>query len=211
LTDAVTRVLLLRHGQSTWNAEGRWQGRSDPPLSDRGRAEAERAAVSTVLDEVSAAATSDLARAQATVDILATKHEWGPVTRFAGLRERDVGDFTGLTRAEIERRWPGILARAPLDPPAAEPRSAVLARAVATLHRIAEQHPGGAVVAVTHGALIRAVEAHLGVVEPGPPPNLTGRWVTVEEGRFTAGPRAVLLPSATTPSAEKPTPARARA
>jgi broad specificity phosphatase PhoE len=197
-------VLLLRHGQSTWNAEGRWQGRSDPPLSDRGRAEADLAAAHDALNEVSAVAASDLVRATATAEILAAFRDWGPVTVIAGLRERDVGAFTGLTRAEIEARWPGILARVPLEPPGAEPRPAVLARAVAALHRLAEKHPGESVVAVTHGALIRALEAHLGVAEPGPPPNLTGRWVTVVGGRLTAGPRAVLLPPPATPPTATP-------
>jgi hypothetical protein len=66
---------------------------------------------------------------------------------------------------------------------------------VATLHRVASVHPDARVVAVTHGALIRTVEAHLGIVEPGPPRNLTGRWVRVDGGRLLAGQRAVLRPT----------------
>ena len=200
-------MLLLRHAQSTWNAEGRWQGRSDPPLSELGIAEATAAAEAVArsqtaeLDRVDAIVSSDLLRARQTADILAERLGWGGVALFPGLRERDVGEFTGLTRAEIESRWPGLLARIPLDPPGAEPIASVLVRAVATLHRVASLHPDGRVVAVTHGALIRTVERHLGIVEQGPPRNLTGRWIRVDGGRLLTGPRALLRP---TPVATEP-------
>ena len=173
-------VLLLRHAQSTWNAEGRWQGRADPPLTESGEADAHRLGEAAALGElgaVSGIVSSDLARARRTAEILAGHLDVGTVELFAGLRERDVGDFTGHTRAEIAQRWPGVL-----EPPGAESRRAVLARALATLHRVADRHPGGRVIAVTHGALIRAVEAHVGYAEPGPPRNLTGRWLHVEGG-----------------------------
>jgi probable phosphoglycerate mutase len=200
----VTRVLLIRHGQSTWNAVGRWQGCADPPLSARGEAEATIVAEALAagelagLERLGAAVSSDLARARVTAEVVSERLGWGPVGVYPGLRERDVGAFSGLTRAEIEARWPGILAHAPLDPPEAESRRAVAARAVATLHRIAAVHPDCDVLAVTHGALIRAVEAHLGVAEPGPPPNLSGRWVSISDGRLTAGERVAVLAAAPT-------------
>jgi len=187
----MTRLLLLRHGQSTWNAEGRWQGRADPPLSDEGRAQA--LAASDSLDHMAAIYSSDQARAWETADIIARERGWALPTRFIGLRERDVGEFTGLTRAEIEQRWPGLLARVPLEPPGAEPRSSLLSRAVATLHRIAQAWPEQRVLVVTHGALIRAVEAHLGVAQPGPPRNLTGRWLSAAAGQLSPGPTVSLL------------------
>ena len=198
MTGGVTRVLLLRHGQSTWNAEGRWQGRSAPPLSELGTAHiaaaADAAAAGSVdLDGADVAVASDLQRARRTAEILAERLGWGDVETYPGLRERDVGEFTGLTRAEIEARWPGILSRVPVEPPGGEPRAAVITRAVATLHRIAERHCDRSVIAVTHGALIRAVEAHLGVQAPGAPPNLTGRWISIEGGTLSPGPRAAIV------------------
>jgi probable phosphoglycerate mutase len=199
----VTDLLLLRHAQSTWNAEGRWQGSADPPLSQRGVVEAvdaaemiaaARRAGTPALGEVVAMASSDLSRARETADILADRLALPGVALFRGLRERDVGEFTGLTRVEIESRWPGLLARVPLDPPGGESLAALLARAVATLHRIAQAHPAEAVVVVTHGALIRTVEAHLGVLQPGPPRNLNGRWVSLDGGQLTPGPPVSLRP-----------------
>jgi broad specificity phosphatase PhoE len=113
---------------------------------------------------------------------------------FAGLRERDVGAFTGLTRTEIETRWPGLLGGpGRLDPPGAETRTALVARALATLHRVAELHPGRAVMAISHGALIRCLEAHLGVTLDGPPAHLAGRWLTVEDASVLPGPAAALV------------------
>jgi probable phosphoglycerate mutase len=193
-----TDVLLLRHAQSTWNAEGRWQGRADPPLSEVGEAEARRLAEKIAggdwpeLAGVSAVVSSDLARARRTAEILVERLALEPVELFAGLRERDVGEFTGHTRAEIEARWPGLLAVVPLEPPGGESRSAVLGRAVATLHRVAARHPGSKVIAVTHGALIRAVEAHVGETGHGPPRNLTGRWVRIEDNQLSGGPVALV-------------------
>jgi len=193
-----TDVLLLRHAQSTWNADGRWQGRADPPLSEVGEADAQRLAEMIgagewpELADASAVVSSDLSRARRTAEILAGQLDLGPVELFAGLRERDVGEFTGHTRAEIEARWPGLLASVPLEPPGSESRAALLSRAVATLHRVAARHPAGRVIAVTHGALIRAVEAHVGETEHGPPRNLAGRWIRVEGNRLIGGPAALV-------------------
>ena len=195
---SATDVLLLRHAQSTWNADGRWQGRADPPLSAAGEADARRLAEDIAggeradLTGLSAVVSSDLARAHRTAEILSERLALGPVELFAGLRERDVGDFTGLTRAEIEARWPGLLASVPLEPPRGESRPAVLSRAVATLHRVAARHPGARVIAVSHGALIRAVEAHVGETEHGPPRNLAGRWVRIEGNQLRGGPVALV-------------------
>jgi broad specificity phosphatase PhoE len=197
LTEPVTRILLLRHAQSTWNAEGRWQGRSDPPLSPRGEADVAAASSSAALDQIEAVAASDLVRAVRTAELMAEGRAWGRIHLLPGLRERDVGDFAGRTRAEIEERWPGALHRVPLDPPGAESRVSLLARAVASLHRIAERHPNRTVLAVTHGALIRALETHLGVTEPTVLVNLSGRWVAVDDGALVLGDRVELLAGGT--------------
>src|SRR3546814_3323938 len=107
----MTRVLLVRHGQSEWNATGRWQGQADPPLTDLGRAQAHHAARS--LGVVDAIVASDLQRAADTALIISGELGVGPVVLDEGLRERDAGEWSGLTRAEIERDWPGYLGAAP--------------------------------------------------------------------------------------------------
>jgi broad specificity phosphatase PhoE len=193
---ASTSILLLRHGQSTWNAEHRWQGRADPPLSEVGRAETELACAAisrgavTGLVKVSAIVASDLRRASETAALLTERLEWGEVRFEPDLRERDVGVLTGLTRDEIEDRWPGLLSAmraGQLDPEGAEPMPVLTERATRAIGRIARDHPGGTVVVVTHGALIRAVENDVGVATAGPPPNLGGRWVTVLDRTIRAG------------------------
>lgn len=170
-----TRVLLVRHGQSEWNATGRWQGQADPPLSDLGRTQAREAARS--VGAVDAIWASDLRRATETALIIADDVGVGPVVVEPDLRERDAGGYSGLTRDEIEQRFPGYLAeRRP--PPGWEPHDALVARALRALRRIADEVPGGDVLVITHGGLIYAIEGHLGV-EHQRIANTGGRWVTV--------------------------------
>src|SRR5436309_8138951 len=99
-----SRVLLVRHGQSEWNAVGRWQGQADPPLTDLGRQQARAAAHS--LGSLDAVFASDLQRATETAVIVAAQLGIGPVVLDPDLRERDAGEWSGLTRDEIHERYP---------------------------------------------------------------------------------------------------------
>jgi broad specificity phosphatase PhoE len=187
-----TSILLLRHAQSVWNAQGRWQGWADPPLSPDGERAARSAAGHDALEGIDAGASSDLERASRTAELLAGGRPWPPVRRYRGLRERGAGHWTGLTRPQIEARWPGALGP-PLGTIAGgEAAAAVTARAVGALHRIADEWPDGQVLAVTHGALIRLVEAHAGA-DPVPVPNLGGRWIHVDGRRLRLGERVGTL------------------
>src|SRR5438093_548398 len=105
---AVTRILLVRHGQSVWNADGRWQGQADPPLSDVGVDQAAAAADSDAVDGVRALYSSDLERARHTAQLLGVRLGLDPVVDVR-LRERHAGGWEGCTRAEIEAGWPGFL------------------------------------------------------------------------------------------------------
>ena len=98
------RVLLIRHGRSTWNAERRWQGWADPPLSPRGIAQAEAAAAALKDVAIQVVVSSDLVRARSTAEIIARAAGVG-VSIEPALRERDVGLCSGLTADEIEARW----------------------------------------------------------------------------------------------------------
>ena len=200
----MTRVLLLRHGQSEWNADGRWQGQADPALTDLGRQQAQHAARN--LGVVDAIVASDLQRATDTGLIISEALGVGPLVLEPDLRERDAGEWSGLTRAEIERDWPGYLDPPPADrtssfgsgpasdaraeagatseprrPPSWEPDEAVFERAVAALGRIHELAPDGEVIAVTHGGLVYVLEGHLGASFERLP-NLAGRWFDVGPG-----------------------------
>lgn len=198
----MTRILLVRHGESTWNADGRWQGQADPPLSERGRAQA--AAAAAAIGSVDAIVTSDLQRAADTGAILARALGVDHVATDPGLRERDAGSLSGLTRPEIHHRFPGLL---PDDPagyragPDGHPRwpedwesdPSVLERVEVALAAIGRLVPDGDVVAVTHGGVIYAVERWLGEPDRGRLINLGATWVDVEGDRFVLGPRLLLV------------------
>lgn len=186
----MTCIVLVRHGQSEWNAIGRWQGWADPPLSSLGRDQA-RLAVAQI-GSVDVVVSSDLRRAVDTAAILAAGLGLAPPAVMPSLRERDVGAWTGLTRAEIERRWPGALSGPMPEPPGGETAAALVERALAAVGELAESHPGRRVLAVSHGGLIRALERHLGV-EPDPLPNLGGVDLSIDGGHMTMGPRQLLI------------------
>jgi broad specificity phosphatase PhoE len=183
-----TRILLVRHGQSEWNASGRWQGQADPPLTDLGRAQAGEAA--RAIGAVDAVWASDLARAAETAVIVANSLGVGPVVLDADLRERDAGEWSGLTRDEINERYPGYLQDG-ARPPGWEPDPSLLARALRVVARIAQEVPGGDVLAITHGGLIYVLEQHLGA-EFARIANVEGRWVTVNGEAMHLGDRLLL-------------------
>lgn len=199
MSESACRVLLVRHGQSEWNAVGRWQGQADPPLSDVGRRQARSAARS--LGALDAVFASDLQRATETAAIIAGDLGVGPVVVDPDLRERDAGEWSGLTRADIDERYPGYLDSAPgfgpgqaRRPPGWEADDSVRDRAVRALRRIAAEVGGGDVLAVTHGGLIYVIEHHLG--HEGPIARLAngaGRWVVVDGEAMALGDRVLLV------------------
>ena len=195
------RILLLRHGQSTWNAEHRWQGWADAPLSDVGRAQAAAAVDALRGERFDAVVASDLARAFDTATVIAEALGLGTVEIETGLRERDVGAWSGLRTEEIEAKWPGQLAawRAGELTAIPEGEGEIIDRVRAAIERILVSHPGGTVLAVTHGGVIRTLERDLGV-QPQSLRNLGGRWFHDEGGALVAG-EAVLLHDPGAPAA----------
>ncbi|MBV9661402.1 MAG: histidine phosphatase family protein [Acidimicrobiales bacterium] len=171
-------VLLLRHAQSTWNASARWQGQADPPLSEAGEEQIETA-VHALLGEGEAVAcfdlivSSDLKRARATAAGMATGlGVSAPHLLERGLREYDVGEWSGLTRAEIESRWPGELGQFDAGqleaPPGGETRAGFDRR----IGRIADRLSAAIrtrgvqrVLMVTHGGVIRSMARGAGMTE----------------------------------------------
>jgi len=175
-----SRLMLVRHGQSTWNAEGRWQGTEDPPLSTMGVRQARHAAGR--LGTFDAVFASPLERASVTATIIAEELGMGPVQTDDDLRERHAGDYQGLTRPEIEHRFPGYLVEG-LLPPGWEDDDHVLERSAGALARVAlAVGPGGTALVVTHGGVISTLERALGARREGRLPNLGGRWFDVGPG-----------------------------
>lgn len=190
----MSRVLLARHGESEWNALGRWQGQADPPLSDHGRHQA--AVAARRIGAVDLIAASTLQRATSTAEIIAGTLGVGPVQPDSRLIERDAGEWSGLTRDEIKAAWPGYLAENPDDrsserrPPGWEPDASLLERAEKALVAIARNlGDDGTALVVTHGGVIYAFEARLGAPRRYLP-NLGARWIDVTVGE--AGPSLTL-------------------
>jgi broad specificity phosphatase PhoE len=189
----VTRLLLVRHGESTWNAQSRWQGQADPPLSPLGEQQAEEAAERLAeIASITAVWTSDLVRARRTAELIASRLGVARVRDEPRLRERDVGSWSGLTRAEIEERWPGYLA-ARRSPPDFEGDVELLARTRAGLSAAVDGSRPGDVLVVTHGGVVRTIERSLGAT-PDKLPNLAGRWILADAPTELAlGERVVLV------------------
>ncbi len=188
-------MLLVRHGQSEWNALGRWQGRADPSLTDGGRRQAKKA--TSHLSGFDAVVASPLCRAFETATILAESLGIGPVLTDADLMEREAGPWQGRTRAEIEDGWPGFLEDG-RRPNGYEADSTLLGRARAALDRIAARVDGSTVLVVTHAGVIYVLEESCGqpVVRV---PNLSGRWFDLVDGELRLGARVEVVPEGTLP------------
>jgi len=158
------RLLLVRHGQSTWNAERRIQGQLDPPLSVRGVAQACELAERLRGHRLAGFYCSDLTRTRQTAELIAGTVEAEPVPD-RGLREIMLGEWEGKTRDELIAEYPDLWARWAEEPdwdivPGAEGARPFAHRVTATLARLRERHRHGDVLCVTHGGVI-----HVGLLD----------------------------------------------
>ncbi len=194
----MTRLFLVRHAQSEWNAQGRWQGLADPPLSDAGREEATLAAGS-LRGFDGRFISSPLLRARQTAEIIATEVSDGGVVIVHDLHEIDVGEFSGLTQDEIEQRlpeaWIAWKQRRLEAYPGGESRAHFRERVIAALRDIARRHPDEKICCVTHGGAINTLDDMLGVHPGVGVRNLEARWFEVVGDVISAvGDRVKLLP-----------------
>ena len=161
MSQDLTRVIAVRHGETDWNAAARIQGHLDIALNDRGRAQAARLARSLAGESLDAVYASDLERAHATALAVAQASDL-VVMADPGLRERGFGLFEGLTWAEVEQRYPEQARRrrrrdADFGPEGGETLAAFFERAVAAVGAIAERHRGQHIAIVTHGGVLDAL------------------------------------------------------
>ena len=156
----MTTLLLVRHGETDWNRDGRWQGLSDTHLNDRGREQARELAAQ--LNGVDVVYSSDLARARETAEIIAERLDLD-VLFDERLRERGFGEWEGLNSGEIEERFAEAHRRWTAGDGAgaenAEPFDEFAARIHAFLDEVLERHHGESVLVVSHGGSIRVIHA----------------------------------------------------
>jgi len=147
----VTTLILARHGETDWNRNGIWQGHGDPPLNGLGREQAAALAEQLRNSALDSLYSSDLKRAAQTAEFISRATGLHVVHR-VGLRELDVGSWTGLTLTEIAERFPGM------EHHDGEPHEAFDARVLAMLTEIGAAHPDGRVAVVTHGGFVRSLQ-----------------------------------------------------
>ena len=164
-----TEILLVRHGETVWNVEGRVQGSSDSPLTERGidsAKELARRLRRSGKRPIAAIYSSPIPRARRTAELLAGGLPDAPaIVDHAPLRERSFGCLEGLSAAEQEQRHPEVRRRdraredeyAP--PGGGESRRQVRERATEALLWIAQRHPGQRVLVVTHSYLMSSTVA----------------------------------------------------
>lgn len=158
------RLIFVRHGQTVFNHESRYQGHTDVELSDLGRRQALRVADRLRDEEIDAIYSSDLSRARVTAEEIAKFHNL-PVNTDADLRECAFGDWEGLTTAEISARFPEDYAAYQRDSVAnrasgGERLESVQTRVVQAIERIENRHPNATVAVVIHGGPIRGFVCH---------------------------------------------------
>ena len=158
----MTTVILARHGETDWNRDHRWQGHADPPLNEMGRAQS-RELVARLADvQLEAVYSSDLLRALETARAVTTAKGL-QVVADPLLREIDVGEWTGLTTDEIKGRFRAGWERNRMGEDGwerGETHPDMSLRIVSAVSRIAGDHPGGQILCVLHGGVIRALLAH---------------------------------------------------
>jgi probable phosphoglycerate mutase len=190
------KLLIVRHGQSEWNALGRWQGQADPPLTNLGENQAKKATQKLGLFD--SIVSSPLKRAKNTASIISEIMGVGPITTEIDLMERDAGPWQGLTRIEIENGWPGFL-ESGQRPDGYESNSDLLLRVFAVLRKISESSKNSdSVLIISHAGITHALE-NLHNQPSMKVPNLGGRWVEFDDQNLIMGKRVSLVTEDSTP------------
>lgn len=184
----ITRLCLVRHGETEWNAEGRVQGQTDIPLSAYGLAQAEAAAQVLGGQDFSAVYSSDLLRVRQTAEPSVRRLAL-PLQLDPALRERHYGIFERLLYTEVRSRYPEHYARFQSKDPdydfeTGESLRTFFERTLSAVKSIAERHPAEQVLVFTHGGVLDMVYRHarsLGLAAPREHgiPNCGVNWVEI--------------------------------
>ncbi|MFM8550786.1 MAG: histidine phosphatase family protein [Nitrospiraceae bacterium] len=160
-----TRLFLVRHGATVLSAEDRFAGATDVELSDEGRVQAERLAERLADAELAAVYASPMRRTVETAALIVGAHALAPIP-CDGLREIHHGRWEGLTRTEVETRFPDEYAAWEADPFTFAPSGgesglSVMARALPVIREIVVRHAGANVLVVSHKATLRLLLSNL--------------------------------------------------
>jgi alpha-ribazole phosphatase len=161
----MTELILIRHGETDWNVQGRYSGQSDVPLNERGRAQARRIVEALQGEALAAVYSSDLARSAETARLLAQATR-APLHLDRRLREIDQGEWEGLHFDEVRERFREAWRerqRRPLEvaAPGGETVGQLRSRVLQVLQDILTRHPSGTVAVVSHGLALAILRVHL--------------------------------------------------
>jgi len=192
----LSRLVLIRHGETDWNADGRLQGHEDIPLNGVGQSQADALAARLVGDAVHAVYSSDLARAFETARCIGVR-AGRPVVTDVRLRERHLGVVQGMSKATAELAMAEVYAGYKSeDPdyaiPGGETAREFAARVLACIHELAHRHAGESTVVVAHGGVLDQVYRHAaGLPVCGPRAftllNASVNHLTFEDGVWRIG------------------------
>ncbi|MBA3469427.1 MAG: histidine phosphatase family protein [Herpetosiphonaceae bacterium] len=158
-------LILVRHGETAWNAERRYQGHHPVPLNERGRQQAARAGARLKNIDAVGLYASDIVRAWETAEIIGLATGLAPQP-LPDLREIDDGQWAGLTPDELLARFPEHMATMRQAPDitmriGGESYAQLQLRTVRAFEQLVDQHRGQTVIGVSHGGAIRALVCHL--------------------------------------------------
>jgi probable phosphoglycerate mutase len=159
-----TKMIVIRHGETTWNLDGKYQGHADSPLTKRGLAQAHAVGKRMKKLPFDVLYSSDLTRAHRTAQCIATETARDIVLDLR-LRERNLGIFQGMCREEFIVKYPEIYAQYQADLlhyviPQGESIQQCYQRCIGCFEEIAQHHAGQTVVAVTHGGILANLLKH---------------------------------------------------
>jgi probable phosphoglycerate mutase len=190
----ITRICMVRHGETEWNAEGRVQGQTDIPLSAVGLAQARAAADVLAQHDFTAVYSSDLLRVRQTAEPSVRRLAL-PLQLDAGLRERHYGIFERLLYTEVRNRYPEHYARfrakdLDFDFESGESLRVFFERSLAAVRRAAERHPGEQVLIFTHGGVLEMIYRHAAQLGHAAPrefgiPNAGINWIEIASSGWT--------------------------
>lgn len=160
-----TTLIVIRHGETHWNIEGKWQGHEDSPLTDNGVNQAKAVARQLQRYKIDALYSSDLGRAMQTAEIIAKPHQL-KIQPDPRIRERHLGNFQGLTLKEMKSQYPHEYLKhtsrdANYKAPGGESKEQQYKRSIHFFSEIVGKHPNQTIVIITHGGVVDCLFKHV--------------------------------------------------
>lgn len=160
----MTRIFLVRHGETDWNVAKRYQGQTDIPLNDKGKMQAQKVAKRLASEKLAAIYASDLQRAFYTAEAIATHHKLSVVPMKA-FREISFGEWEGSSFSSLDTGAREQIDKIFTDPanievPGGENFQQMQERAICGIEELIAKHPNDTIAVVSHGAAIRTILCH---------------------------------------------------